>query len=75
MKIVINDKSDISSDISRSFQINIPVRCQGIKDLNDLASQHPGTECQSSQNVQVCKIEKKNAKICGFRETGTNLAI
>ena len=28
-----------------SFQMNIPVKCQGIKDLNDLACQHPGTEC------------------------------
>ena len=70
----VNDKSDISSDISRSFQNNTLVRCQESNDLNELAPQHPRKECQSSQNIQTCKIQK-NAKICGFEETETVLDI
>ena len=67
----VNDKSDIPSDILRSFQNNIIVRCQESNDLDELASQHPGKECQSSQNDQTCKT-KKNAKIGGFEKRETN---
>ena len=52
--MVINDKSDISSVISRSFQTDTIIRCQEGNDLNELAVQHPEKGCRPSQNVQMC---------------------
>ena len=52
--MVINDKSDISSVISRSFQNDTIIRCQEGNDLNELAVQHPEKGCRPSQNVQMC---------------------
>ena len=51
--MVINDKSDISSVISRSLQIDTIIRCQESNDLNGLAVQHPEKGCRPSQNVQT----------------------
>ena len=56
--MVINDKSDILSVISRSFQTDTIIRCQEGKDLNELAVQHPEKGCRPSQNVQTCQIVK-----------------
>ena len=52
--MVINEKSDISSVISRSFQISTIIRCQEGNDLNELAVQHREKGCRPSQNVQTC---------------------
>ena len=62
--MVINDKSDILSVISRSFQPDTIIRYQESNDLNELAVQHPEKGCRPSQNVQTCWTVK-NAKICG----------
>ena len=62
--MVINDKSDISSVISRSFQTDTIIRCQEGKDLNELAVQHPEKGCRPNQNVQTCQ-NCKNTKIGG----------
>ena len=51
--MVIDDKSDISSVIPRSFQIDTIIRCQECNDLNELAVQHPEKGCRPSQNVQA----------------------
>ena len=56
--MIVNDKSDILSDILRSFHNDIPVRCQESNDLNELAAQHPGKGCQTKperSNVPSCK--------------------
>ena len=66
-----NDKSDILSDILRSFHKDTTARCQESHELNKLAAQHPGKECQPSQNVQMCHPVKK-AKICGLEEKREN---
>ena len=65
--MIINDKSDILSDILRSFHNDILVRCQGSNNLNELAVQHPGKGCRPSQNVQMSN-PTKNAKICGLEK-------
>ena len=65
--MIINDKSDILSDILRSFHNDTLVRCQGSNDLNELAVQHPGKGCRPSQNVQTSN-PTKNAKICGLEK-------
>ena len=62
--MIVNDKSDISSDILRSFHNDTTARHQESNELNELAIQHPGKGCQPSQNVQTCH-PAKNAKICG----------
>ena len=62
--MIINDKSDILSNILRSFHNDTLVRCQESNDLNELAVQHPGKGCRPSQNVQTSSLTK-NAKICG----------
>ena len=62
--MIVNDKSDILSDILRSFHDDTTVRRQESHELNKLATQHPGEGCQPSQNVQTCQ-PTKNAKICG----------
>ena len=75
--MIVNDKSDILSDILRSFHNDTTVRCQESNNLNELAVQHPGKECQPSQNVQTCH-PVKNAKICGLeekRETSRHLSL
>ena len=62
--MIINDKSDILSDISRSFHNHTTIRRQESDNLNKLAIQHPGKGCQTKpecSNVPTCK----NAKICG----------
>ena len=51
--MIINDKSDILSDILRSFHNETTARRQESNDLNELAAQHPGKGCQPSQNVQT----------------------
>ena len=61
--MVINDKSDISSVISRSFQPDTIIRCQESDDLNELAVQHPEKGCRPSQNVQTCWTVKKMPKL------------
>ena len=65
--MIINDKSDILSDILRSFHNDTLVRCQESNDLNELAVQHPGKGCRPSQNVQTSN-PTKNAKICGLEK-------
>ena len=40
--MIVNDKSDILSDILRSFHHDTTARCQESNDLNKLATQHPG---------------------------------
>ena len=65
--MIINDKSDILSDILRSFHKDTFVRCQESNDLNELAVQHPGKGCRPSQNVQMSN-PTKNAKICGLEK-------
>ena len=67
--MIINDKSDILSDILRSFHNDTLVRCQVSNDLNELAVQHPGKGCRPSQNVQTSN-PTKNAKICGLKKKG-----
>ena len=49
----MNDKSDILSDILRSFHNDTTARHQESNDLNELAIQHPEEGCQPSQNVQT----------------------
>ena len=56
--MIINDKSDILSDILRSFYNDTTVRHQESNDLNELAVQHPGKGCRPSQNVQMCQPTK-----------------
>ena len=51
--MIINDKSDILSDILRSFHDETTVRCQESNELDELAVQHPEKGCQPSQNVQT----------------------
>ena len=63
--MIVNDKSDISSDILRSFHKDTTARCQESHELSKLAAQHPWKGCQPSQNVQMCKAVK-NAKIVGL---------
>ena len=64
LKIAVNGKSDISSDILRSFHNDATGRCQESHELNELATQHPREGCQPSQNVQTCS-PTKIAKIGG----------
>ena len=45
--MIVNDKSDILSDILRSFYNDTTVRHQQSNDLNKLAAQHPGKGCQT----------------------------
>ena len=63
--MTVNDKSDIISDILRSFHEDTTARHQESHELNRLAAQHPQKGCQPSQNVQTCH-PAKNAKICGL---------
>ena len=51
--MTVNGKSDILSDILRSFHNETTVRCQESNNLNELVAQHPGKGCQSSQNIQT----------------------
>ena len=51
--MTVNGKSDILSDILRSFHNETTARRQESNDLNELAAQHPGKGCQPSQNVQT----------------------
>ena len=60
--MTVNDKSDILSDILRSFHNDTTARRQESHELNELAAQHPQKECQPSQNVQTCH-PAKNAKM------------
>ena len=64
MTVTVNDKSDIISDILRSFHKDTTARRQESFNLNELAAQHPQKGCQPSQNVQMCH-PAKNAKIGG----------
>ena len=69
--MIVNDKSDILSDILRSFHNDITARCQESNDLNELATQHPGKGSQTKperSNVSPYK----NAKICGLEEKREN---
>ena len=54
----VNDKSDIISDILRSFHKDTTARRQESHELNELAAQHPQEGCQPSQNVQTCHPAK-----------------
>ena len=63
--MTVNDKSDIISDILRSFHKDTTARHQESHELNELATQHPWKGCQPSQNVQTCH-PAKNAKIGGL---------
>ena len=56
--MTVNGKSDILSDILRSFHNKTTVRCQESNDLNELAAQHPGKGCQSSLNIQTAHPTK-----------------
>ena len=56
--MIINDKSDILSDILRSFHNDTTVRRQESNDLNELVVQHPEKGCRPSQNVQTCQPTK-----------------
>ena len=67
--MIVNDKSDILSDILRSFHNGTLVRCQESNDLNELAVQHPGKGCRPSQNIQT-STPTKIAKICGLEKKG-----
>ena len=69
--MIINDKSDILSDILRSFHDDTLVRCQEGNDLNELAVQHPGKGCRPSQNVQTSNPTKKCQNLW-FGEKGKN---
>ena len=61
--MTVNGKSDILSDILRSFHNDIPVRHQESNDLNELAVQHPEKGCQTKpERSNVSSY--KNAKIC-----------
>ena len=60
----VNGKSDILSDILRSFHDDATSRHQESHELNELAAQHPHEGCQPSQNVQTCN-PTKIAKIGG----------
>ena len=60
--MIVNDKSDILSDILQSFHNDTTARHQDSHDLNELATQHPWKGCKPSQNVQMCQ-PTKNAKI------------
>ena len=62
--MIVNDKSDILSDILRSFHNDATARHQESHDLNKLAVQHPQEGCQPSQNIQTCQ-PTKIAKIGG----------
>ena len=57
--MTVNDKSDILSDILRSFHNNTTARHQESHELNELAVQHSQKECQPSQNVPTCHPVKK----------------
>ena len=43
--MTVNGKSDILSDILRSFHSDTLARCQESNDLNKLAVQHSGKGC------------------------------
>ena len=64
--MTVNDKSDIISNILRSFHKDTTARRQESHELNELATQHPRKGCQLSQNVQTCH-PAKNAKIGGLK--------
>ena len=64
--MTVNAKSDIISDILRSFHKDTTARHQESHKLNELATQHPRKGCQLSQNVQTCH-PAKNAKIGGLK--------
>ena len=65
--MTVNDKSDIISDILRSFHKDTTARHQESHELNELAAQHPRKGCQPSQNVQTCHPAKK-PKFVAWRE-------
>ena len=65
--MTVNDKSDIISDILRSFHDDTTARHQESHELNELAIQHPRKGCQPSQNVQTCQPTKK-PKFVAWRE-------
>ena len=69
--MTVNDKSDIISDILRSFHKDTTARRQESHELNELATQHPRKGCQPSQNVQTCH-PAKNAKIGGLERKREN---
>ena len=56
--MTVNDKSDIISDILRSFHKDTTGRRQESHELNGLAAQYPWKGCQPSQNVQTCHPAK-----------------
>ena len=60
-----NGKSDILSDILRSFHDDTTVRHQESNDLNELAVQHPGKGCQTKPERSNAS-PYKNAKTCGL---------
>ena len=57
--MIVNDKSDILSDILRSFHNDTTARRQESHELNELAAQHPQKGVKPSQNVQMCQPTKK----------------
>ena len=59
--MTVNGKSDILSDILRSFHKDTTARRQESHELNKLATQHSQKGCQPSQNIQTCH-PVKNAK-------------
>ena len=65
--MIVNDKSDITSDILRSFHKDTTARHQGSYELNELAARHPWKGCQPSQNVQMCHPAKM-PKLVAWRE-------
>ena len=69
--MTVNGKSDILTDILRSFHNDTTARHQKSCKLNELATQHSQKECQPGQNVQTCH-PVKNAKICGLKEKREN---
>ena len=75
--MIVNDKSDILSDILRSFHNDIPARHQDSNNLNELAVQHPGKECQTKpEHSNISPY--KTAKNCGLeekRETSRHLSL
>ena len=65
--MIINDKSDILSDILRLFHNETTARHQESNYLNELAAQHPG-ERVSTKPERSNVSPYKNAKICGLEE-------
>ena len=66
--MIVNDKSDILSDILRSFHSDIPARCQESNDLNELAVQHPGKGCLNKPEHSNVPSYKKMPKFVAWRK-------